>query len=126
MKRIYIAIAFLLTAFIITAVEIGFISAKADNYISRIEQIDKMILKNDFEDAIVCCEEIDNQWSNSAKRIDLFLIHDYVDDIGSSIAKMRAYVENGSIDMYFAESYYTKKQLASIKESEYPMIENIL
>lgn len=39
---------------------------------------------------------------------------------------MTSYIQNGSIDMYFAESSKAKKELASIKESEYPFIENIL
>ena len=56
----------------------------------------------------------------------MLLIHDYVDEIGNKISNMRSYAENCSPDMYFAESTTAKKELASIKESEYPLAENIL
>lgn len=126
MKRIYISLSIIIAVFILAAVETGYISAKADSYIFKIENTDKLMLKDNFSEAINLCSSIEESWDNSAKKIDMFLIHDYVDNIGDSISKMRAYAENGSVDMYFAESSAAKKELASIKESEYPLIENIL
>lgn len=126
MKRIYFAVFFMISVLTISAVEVGYVSAKVDSYISKIELIDKQIRKDNFEDAIKMCNQLEERWYESAKPIDTILIHDYVDRIGESISKMRAYAENGGVSQYFAESTSAKKQLASIKESEYPYIENIL
>lgn len=126
MKRIYIAIILLSAAFSLASVETGYVSAKADSYISKINTIDKQMKKDNFSEAINLCKELEDSWEDSAKRVDMLLIHDYVDSISEGITKMRAYAENASVDMYFSESTSTKKELASVKESEYPYIENIL
>jgi hypothetical protein len=126
MKRIYIAIVFVLIAGTLAGIEAGYIGAKVDAYISNIEITDKYMRKDDFENAINACNALEASWDENAENIDLLLIHDYVDNIGIGISKMRAYAENGSPDMYFAESTSVKKQLTSIKESELPLFENIL
>lgn len=126
MKRIYIALLFFLIVGLLSAVELGYVTANADLYISKIELTDKKIYKNDFESALEICTELENKWDESAKRIDVILNHDNIDSISECLNKMTSYIQNGSIDMYFAESNKAKKELASIKESEYPYIENIL
>lgn len=126
MKRIYISVIFLAIAFSLSAIEIGYISGKIDTYISLIEQADRYMRKTNFEDALNLCKDIEDKWDNSAEKIDMLLIHDYVDEIGNSISKMRSHAENGNPDLYFSESTCAKKELASIKESEYPLLENIL
>lgn len=125
MKRIYISIVILIAAFCFASGELGYIGAKSDNFISMIEQTDRLMLKSEFSDAIELCEKTEEKWDESVEKIDMFLIHDYVDGIGTNIAKMRSYIENGSVDMYFAESTSAKKELASLKESEYPHFSNI-
>ncbi len=126
MKRIYISFLFIIIVFVFAAAQLGYVSGKADIFISMIEQSDKLMRKSEFEEAINLCETIEQDWYDTAKSIDMLLIHDYVDAIGINISKMKAYAENCSVDMYFAESDTAKKELASIKESEYPLIENIL
>lgn len=126
MKRIYIALLFFLIVGLLSAVELGYVTANADLYISKIELTDKQVYKNNFEEALKMCDKLENSWSDSSKKIDVMLNHDCIDNIGESINRMASYIQNGSIDMYFAESNIAKKELASIKESEYPYIENIL
>lgn len=126
MKRIYIALLFFLIVGLLSAVELGYVTANADLYISKIELTDKKVYKNDFENALEMCTELETKWDESAKKIDVMLNHDNIDSISECLNKMTSYIQNGSIDMYFAESNKAKKELASIKESEYPYIENIL
>lgn len=126
MKRIYIALLLFAAVGVFSAVELGYVTANSDLYISKIELTDKYVYKNNFEDALKMCTQLEYDWDKSAEKIDIMLNHDYIDSIGESINRMTAYVQNGSIDMYFAESSIAKKELASLKESEYPFIENIL
>ena len=125
MKRIYISILFLTIAFLLSAVELGYVSGKADVFISIIDQTDRYMRKTNYEDALNLCREVEDEWYETAESIDMLLIHDYVDEIGNSISKMRSHAENGNPDLYFSESASAKKELASIKESEYPLLENI-
>lgn len=126
MKRIYAALLFFIIVGIFASVELGYVSGKSDLFISKIELTDKKVYKNDFEEALEMCSQLEDKWENSSKRIDMILNHECIDSIGESINKMSSYLQNGSVDMYFAESSKAKKELASIKESEYPYIENIL
>lgn len=126
MKRIFIAFLLFIIVGIIAAAELGYVTANTDLYISKIELTDKQVYKNNFEEALKMCAELEYKWNNSAKKIDVMLNHDCIDSVGESINRMTSYIQNGSIDMYFAESSKAKKELASIKESEYPYIENIL
>lgn len=126
MKRIYVSLLFIMIVAISAALQFGYVSAEADTFIFMIEQSDKYMRKSEFEDAINVCKNIEEKWCDSSKKIDMLLIHDYVDEIGNKISNMRCYAENCNPDMYFAESTTAKKELASIKESEYPLAENIL
>lgn len=126
MKRIFFAFLFFIIVTAAASAELGYVTANADLYISKIELTDKKVYKNDFEEALKMCAQLEESWDDSAKKIDVMLNHDCIDSIGNSISKMMSYIQNGSIDMYFAESRTAKKELASIKESEYPFIENIL
>lgn len=126
MRRIYLAAVIILIAAFTAASETGYVTAKTDYYIYLIDSADKEMMKNNFEQAILICEKMEKHWADSTKKFDVFLLHDNVDKIGNGISKMKIYAQNASVDMYFAESSSTKKDLASIKESEYPKLENIL
>ena len=69
---------------------------------------------------------MEQDWDGDMEKIYTLLIHDYADNIGYSFSKMRVHLEQGNLDMYYAESTAAKKGLASIKGSEYPLFENIL
>ena len=94
--------------------------------VAKIECADRLMSRLEFEDALKICEETEKEWYDNAKLIDTMLIHDYVDNIGLSISRMTAFAQKQNRDMYFAESVQAKKELASIKESEFPLVENIL
>ena len=126
MKRIYIALSLVLAALCFASVETGFISGKTDSFIAEIECADRLMSRLEFDDALKICKETEEEWYDSAKFIDTLLIHDYVDAIGISISRMTAFAQKQNRDMYFAESVQAKKELASIKESEVPLVENIL
>ena len=80
----------------------------------------------DFASAIDASKETEDDWSETANNIDIFLIHDYVDSISLDISQLSACVENGNPQMYFMKSASIKKGLTSLKESEYPVIANII
>ena len=126
MKRIYISILFLVLAFIGASVELGYVNAKTDFFISLIEQADEYIEKEKYNDAFTLCNEMEEKWKDSSKTIDMMLNHEPIDSVGVNFAKMSSYIKNGRFDLYYSESISAKKELAYIKESESLNTENIL
>lgn len=126
MKRFVIALL-LLTATMGTSLgEIFYVSRSADGFLDRIEAADALVKRGELNSALQICEQLEDSWDNTAEKIDILLIHDYVDSIGVSLSQMKAHLENRNADMYFSDSASAKKGLASIKGSEYPNFENIL
>lgn len=126
MKRIIIALVLILICLAASMTEVFFISRNVTAYCDDIEQIDTSMRKDDFEQALNLCTDMNDRWNKIAWKVDALLIHDYVDGVGLSLAQMQRYIENGSLDLYFAESEKAKRALASLKDSEYPTTENIL
>lgn len=125
MKRILISIILIAVVLLSAFGEMMYVGNKSETYTEKIEDIDEMMLKNDFSEAIKLCDRIEEDWNNTEKHINVFLIHDYIDNISMNITRMKSHIENGNPDMYFAESACAKKALASIKGSEYPELDNI-
>ena len=126
MKRIIISIIIAIAVVCGSIFEIAFVSSKSDEYIGRIKKIDDLVRDDKTEAAIAECRRLESDWDKNVGSIDVMLIHDYADSVGAGISKMRSHLENGSLAMYFCESADAEKGLASIKGSEYPLIENIL
>lgn len=126
MKRMYIALFLFALALLGGGLETGYITAKADMFIAKIEKIDKHMKKNEFKSALELCRKTEDEWYECDELIDMLLIHDYVDSIGLSMSRMTSLVESKNVDFYMTESINAKKELASIKESEYPKLENLL
>lgn len=126
MKRIIISIIIFALCASGAAVEVFCVSRSVDNYLESIEKIDDLVSDRNFADASENCAELESKWNDTLRSVDIVLIHDYVDKIGISISQMRAYAENNSADSYFAASAEAKRALESIKDSEFPFVENIL
>lgn len=126
MKRIIISIVLFALCLSGAVFEVFCVSRGVDGYIESIEGVDRLVSRGEFDHALYKCAELEKSWSKTSRAIDAVLIHDYVDRIGISITQMKAYAENKTADSYYAVSYEAKKALKSIKDSEYPSIENIL
>ena len=126
MKRIYIAVALLLITATVSVFELIYVGSQSQTTTDRIQQIDRLVADGDFTAAQSACATLESDWRSIAEKIDILLIHDYVDNIGMNISKMRADIETKNASAYFWESAGAKKGLASIKGSEYPNLENIL
>ena len=126
MKRIIISLVLAALVLGAAAFEFWYVGRQSDAYTARIEEVEDLIAAGREDEATELCRGIERDWDSDVGKIYILLIHDYADNIGGSVSKMRAHLENGNIDMVYAESAGAKKGLASIKGSEYPFIENIL
>lgn len=126
MKRIIISIIIFSVCVSGALFEVFCVGNSIDGYIEKISNTETLVKKDEFVTASKECAELEQNWSGTARIIDAVLIHDYVDRISINIAQMRAYAENNSPDSFFAASAEAKKALKSVKDSEYPLPENIL
>lgn len=126
MKRLIIALLLIAAAVTAACAELAYVGSSTDGCLEQIERADGYVRQGKLNDALRLCRSISESWDGTAQKIDVLLIHDYVDSISVSLAQMEAHLENGNADMYFSDSAGAKKGLASIKGSEYPNFENIL
>ncbi len=126
MKRIYIAIAFLILALTTGIFEMFYVTNKIDELNEEIISADNLVKSENYDGAKSVLASAETEWQKNLSIFDILLIHDYVDEISVNLSAMRSYVATQSNDHYLAESAGIKKQLTSIKDSELVQIENIL
>ncbi len=126
MKRIYIALAFLIIAVTVGIFEMFYVTNKIDELNEEIISADNLVKSENYEGAKDVLASAESKWQKNLSIFDILLIHDYVDEISVNLSSMRSYVATQSNENYLAESEGIKKQLTSIKDSELVQIENIL
>ncbi|WP_405352580.1 DUF4363 family protein [Ruminococcus sp.] len=126
MKRIYIALAFLIIAVTVGIFETFYVTNKIDELNEEIISADNLVKNENYEGAKDVLASAESKWQKNLSIFDILLIHDYVDEISVNLSSMRSYVATQSNENYLAESEGIKKQLTSIKDSELVQIENIL
>ena len=122
----FLAVILVVIAVSASLTELIYVKTKSVGFIDSINQIDRAVDEKDLASALSLCKATEEKWYESAAAIDILLIHDYIDNIGISISKMRSFLVNNNTEMYFAESTGATKALASVLGSEYPNFENIL
>ena len=118
MKRIYIAIAFLIIALTKGIFEMFYVTNKIDELNEEIISADTLVKSENYDGAKSVLASAETEWQKNLSIFDILLIHDYVDEISVNLSAMRSYVATQSNDNYLAESAGIKKQIPSIKDSE--------
>lgn len=126
MKRLIAAIVFVIMCFALCIVEYSFVANCERKYTSQIDDILLLTENGERQQAQELCTKLHKQWDKSSKIIDLFLIHNQMDDIGGIIVTLGNYVKYENDSELFAMGDKIKNQLISLKISELPLIENIL
>lgn len=80
----------------------------------------------EYKTAAFATENIHAKWNNTKNFLNIFLIHNKVEEITESISKLCEYAKTKKYDEYIFESKKIKRQLLSIMESELPYLDNLL
>ncbi len=126
MNRIKTAIVLLLITGAICTAEFLYVSKTSGEFIDILHGIEEDLNEGKVEDALESAKEADRKWQARLKFIDIFLFHDYVDEIGRNISSIAKHIEYGDKASLFATCEITKRELKSLVESEKPLTENIL
>ncbi len=126
MNRIGIAITMVIIAGLICGFEIYTVSKSAADYTKELEAVNQLINEENFEDAKGLSAELLDNWKKSAKHLDKYLYHDYIDRITEEMSTLPVYAANKDKIAVKAQIEDIKIQLTSLKESELPYLHNIL
>lgn len=126
MKRIYIAIAMLIISGLACGMEMYEVRKNASSYISALDDVKTLAVENKYTDARILSEELLKNWKDSSKKFDVYLYHDYIDNITENMSLLPVYADNENSEAALGVVENIKIQLTSLIESELPYIHNIL
>lgn len=126
MKRVYISLILLGVSALVCAVQFIHVTSSCSELLKNIERIEEYCAENDYDSALSLCTETYRRWMDSSEVTDMFLYHDYVDEITRCMEKMKIYVMAQKDNEIFAVSAELKNRIESLRKSEIPLFENII
>lgn len=126
MKRICIALVMLIISGVICGCEVFTVNGNAESYTAELGSITELINEEKFEKAEEKSEKVLASWKETARHLDKYLYHDYVDNITEEMATLPILLKDRDKTAVEAQIAEIKIQLASLKESELPYMHNIL
>lgn len=126
MRRIYLAIIFLI--FIVSAAffELYIVFNPAKESIKLIEQATELCLKDQKQEALEICQQVSTLWDNSNPKINMFIQHEKTVEISSDIKEMTFCLESDQEFEFLLTAEKLKEDLNTIMDNELPHISNIL
>lgn len=126
MKRLYIAVILLLFVAAVCTTEFIYINHCANNITDMIDNISRIYEEGKKERAMKLALETEENWKIKVSKIDMLLYHDYVDDITRNIVNLKTYIEEDDTVGLYSTCNETITQIYSLKNSEFPSLENII
>ena len=126
MKRIKVAIILLVFSALICTTEFLYVTTKADDITSKIEEIENAYTQCNTSKALEITEDVQMKWKASVSKMDMLLYHDYIDTITSNIEKLEILIYENDSTSLLCTCKETTLMLESLKNSEYPTAENII
>lgn len=127
MKRVYIAIAFLIFSMTVGIVEYITINNTIDTYMNQISGVEKLIKEDDINKAEKIIKENAVSFENTGKSIlYCYYTHDELEEITEELYTLEDLLDDKRIDDYHEQSHLLMKKLLFIKEKEQITIQNIL
>ena len=111
MKRIIMAVILAVTVLSGCISELIYLENIFDEWTHCIDKVDHLVQKADYGSALIKSRFLEEKWERTAKRVDILLIHDYVDSIGVNLSQMRSHLEAGNADMYFSHSAAARERM---------------
>jgi len=116
----------ILIAGFICGTEIFTVKSNANKYTEELNQVSLLMSEERFDEASELSRDILKSWTISAKHLDKYLYHDYIDDITEEMSSLPVNSKSKDKSAVRAQIEQIKIQLTSLKESELPYMHNIL
>ena len=126
MRRIWVAVALLLICGVLSVIEYVTIHNNCDYLTSSLNKAEEYISIKEYKKAVSFIEKTQQEWINSEKKLNIFLLHDETEKISESLSQLKEYAQEKNTSKYLTDSKKIKRQLLRLKQSELPDFENIL
>lgn len=126
MKRLWVAIALLAICFGIGIYEYSAVSKNEQKITQIIESAENYISKKEYKNAYNMSRYALTQWENESKNLNVFLLHSDILVVTENLHTLCEYAQDKNADEFVKICDKTIRQLHSLKESELPLIENLL
>lgn len=126
MSRIKTAIAMLIITATVCTVQYLYVTKTVAEFSDLLDKVQTEYADDNKSKALKIAENADRLWKERIRYVDIFLFHDYVDNISYNLSQVSKYVEYGEDASLYVTCDITKKQLKSLTDSEKPLVENIL
>jgi len=127
MKRIYIAVVFIILSVIIGAIEYGTISVKVDEYLSKIQKAELLTKQGNYEKAEELSKQTAEDFDKYSKAVlYCYYRHDDLEEIIETLYNLEDLLDDKKAEDYHEANHTLKEKLLSIKEKEHITIQNIL
>ena len=127
MKRIYIALAFILFSLIAGTVEFITINKNAESYMSSISKIGNLVKEGRIEDAEKMSKKAAEDFEKISKSIlTCYYSHDELEEINEQLYRLEDLLDDNRVEDFHEVSHILKNKLLSLKEKEQITIQNIL
>lgn len=125
MKRLWIAFIIAVFTACLCATEMIYTLSLANKTSEYVQQASKAYENGNIQAAQATFQTISHIWEKEKGGMDIFLYHETIDHVATSIAAANKYAETCN-EEFLVECEKIKKQLQSLKESELPKFENFL
>lgn len=126
MSRIKTAIVMLIITATVCTVQYLYVAKTVAEFSDLLDEVRTEYADDNKSEALKIAENADRLWKERIRYVDIFLFHDYVDNISYNLSQVSKYVEYGEDASLYVTCDITKKQLKSLTDSEKPLVENIL
>lgn len=126
MKRIYLAIIFLIFTVSAAFFELYIVFNPAKESIKLIEEATELCRSDQKQEAVEICHQVSTLWDNSNPSINMFVQHEKTVKISSDIKEMTFCLESDQEFKFLLAAEKLKEDLNTIMDNELPHISNIL
>ena len=126
MKRIRISAFLLMIISLMCVIQFCYVYNSSNIFINEIEVIEEKYTNGDYENALSMCYKTFSKWKHNVGITDMFLYHDYVDEITENMEKMCIFATSEKDTEFLSVCSVIKNQIASLRNSEIPNLENII
>lgn len=126
MKRLVVTLSLFIIILTICIAETIFLNNTVSSFTHDIKDAVQETTDENIESAINLSEDISKRWQESQKFISTFIVHTRLEQIDQSLLSMKTNLSNDQIEDFYVDSKIAISQLNHLRDTELPLINNIL
>lgn len=125
MTRVWVALGLLASIIVLAIAEFNLAVNTSDELLKVLDKAE-VSAKLSSDQAEEFCGEMEEIWNSRKKRLAMFLSHDEIDEIGTSIESLKRLSQREKYDDFYIECGTLSEHIESLKETEIVNLQNFL